>query len=99
MVWDPDINPDGLVETVRFHKMFLGGGSGESGYSKDGKSYAASTVHEDRPWELTLNAGEFIFSDNLENGGRANEPGLEDNDTSNDAYLFETQLVRTWHFE
>src|SRR5438067_5755754 len=98
MVWDPDINPDGLVETVRFHKLFASGSSGEGGYSKDGKNYVAPAPAQ-QPWELTMNLGEFIFMDNLENGGRASEPGLQDNDISNDAYLFVGQLVGTWHFD
>src|SRR5205814_3473676 len=34
LVWDPDINPAGLTETIAFHKMSLVGGAG--GPSGDG---------------------------------------------------------------
>lgn len=97
LVWDPDINPDGFVETFRFHKMFLDKGEAGGGYSKDGKSVAA-VAPEVRPWELTLNLGEFIFADNIENGNRVLEPGEVDTDTKNDAFLFEGQIVGTYHF-
>ncbi|MDP9292380.1 MAG: putative porin, partial [Verrucomicrobiota bacterium] len=94
LVWDPDINPQGLTETVKFHKLYFGGGSSGAAadYSKDGKSYAAteSTIHEERPWELTLNMGEFIFDDNAE--------GSFDNDAATDAYLFVGQLVGSYKF-
>jgi hypothetical protein len=56
LVWDPDINPDGLVEVVRFDKMDFFE-SKETGYTKDGKSVPATPL----PWELALNMGEFIF--------------------------------------
>jgi hypothetical protein len=96
LVWDPDINPDGLVQTVRFHKLFASSQKDE-GYPEDGK--AVTLAPPTQPWELTMNLGEFIFADNNENGGRASEPGLQDNDISNDAYLFVGQLVGTWHFD
>lgn len=97
LVWDPDINPDGFVQTVRFHKMFLGSGGDAGGYSKDGKTFAAAEPAE-RPWELTLNAGEFIFNDNVENGTVLSEPGTTDHDSSDDAWLFDAQLVGSYKF-
>jgi hypothetical protein len=92
LVWDPDINPQGAVETIAFHKLpFFGGSGGPSGdYSKDGKSFAPSEVRSDPPWELTLVAGQFIFDDN----GEFNL----DSDLSTDAYLFVEQLIATWKF-
>lgn len=96
LVWDPDINPDGLVETFRFHKMFSDKGVA-GGFDKDGKSVAAAPSIE-RPWELTLNLGQFIFADNFENGGRATEPGGVDKDLKDDAFLFEAQIVGTYRF-
>ena len=70
MVWDPDISPDGISESIALHKLFhLGGGSaGPTGYSKDGKSTVEPAVSGDSPWEFTLNAGQFIMSDNNEGG-------------------------------
>ena len=65
LVWDQDINPSGLVEQVRFHKLFSVGGQEPDGYTKDGKSVVSSkTVVTESPWELTLNAAQFIFEDN-----------------------------------
>lgn len=98
LVWDPDINPDGIVENVRFHKMFFGGGDTASGLSKDGKSTVGPAIREERPWELTLNMGQFIFSDNIENGLVITEPGIADNDPTYDAYLFEFQLQGSYKF-
>lgn len=101
LVWDSDINPDGLVEQINFSKMYFGGS--ESGLSKDGKTVVSSSVHEERPWELALNMGQFIFSDNFENGLYLTEPGFSSpsavhHDWSNDAYLFEFQLAGSYKF-
>ncbi|MEI6350368.1 MAG: putative porin [Verrucomicrobiota bacterium] len=91
LVWDPDINPSGLVEQVRFHKLFSVGGQEAEGYTKDGKSIASSkAVVEESPWELTLNAGQFIFDDNNEY--------LADSDSNTDAYLFVEQLQFSYKF-
>ncbi len=90
LVWDPDVNPSGLVENVALHKLW--GTHDDGGFSKDGKSVAAPQS----PFELSLVAGQFIFDDNLEGGGR--DPGVRDNDSTNDAYLFETQLIASYKF-
>ncbi|MHA3775347.1 putative porin [Verrucomicrobiota bacterium sgz303538] len=95
LVWDADINPTGITEQVTFHKFYFG--EVASGYSKDGKTVASTeVVHAERPWELTLIAGQFIFDDNFEGGGR--DPGERDNDLTTDSYLFETQLVASYKF-
>jgi hypothetical protein len=92
LVWDADINPQGAMETIAFHKMpIFGGSGGPSGdVSKDGKSFESSEVRSDPNWELTFVAGQFIFDDN-------NEFNL-DNDLNTDAYLFVEQLIATWKF-
>lgn len=89
MVWDPDITPNGLFETVAFHKMpiFDGEGGPTGDPSKDGKAVAEK---KSSSWELTLVAGQMIFDDN-------NEFAL-DNDLSTDAYLFVEQLIATYKF-
>ncbi|RYD84531.1 MAG: hypothetical protein EOP84_05265 [Verrucomicrobiaceae bacterium] len=97
LVWDPDINPTGLTEHIAFHKLFSTDekeGDSKGGYSKDGKTVAPAPY--ERPWELTLIAGQFIFDDNLEGGGR--DPGETDNDRTTDSYLFQTQLVGSYKF-
>lgn len=98
LVWDPDINPTGVTELVAFHRLFAGaGGYAKGGYSKDGKQVAILTP-EERPWELTLIAGQFIFDDNFEGGGSDLDDPTRDNDRTTDAYLFVTQLVGSYQF-
>lgn len=84
MMWDRDLNPTGFFESVAFHKL-----SDESmeGLDKDGNKVVTPV---EKPWELTLNAGQFIFDNNLE----ANF----DNDSSTDAWLFYTQVVGAYKF-
>ena len=91
LVWDNDINPTGLVQSIAFHKMHFGGGAtAAAGYSKDGKSHAPAEVLAVPNWELTLNAGQFIYDDNPESAF--------DNDSSTDAFIFQTQLVAAYKF-
>ncbi len=96
MVWDSDINPQGIVEVVEFHKMFgwetyTEPDTSKGGYSKDGKEMVAATRWNEPPWTLTLNAGQFIFDSN-------NEESDFDSDASWDSYLFVTQLVAGYDF-
>ena len=94
LVWDSDINPTGLTQSFALHKLWAGDPeSASSGYAKDGKSAAAAKPSEPK-FELFLNAGQFIFDDNLEGGGRDN--ATRDNDATTDAYLFQTQLVASY---
>jgi hypothetical protein len=94
LIWDPDITPTGVTETIAFHKMPIFGGSGgpTGGYAKDGKAVAPPEPSKpaESPWELTLVAGQFIFDDN----GEFNL----DSDLSTDAYLFVEQLIGTYKF-
>lgn len=90
MVWDPDINPSGLVEVFKFHKLFSCGEQETVEYAPDGKtvlSVKCSPV--ECPWTLSLIAGQFIFDDNQE----YNPSGF-----NTDAYLFEEQLLFTYKF-
>ena len=91
LVWDPDINPAGVVETISFNKLFGGGLAGPGGgYGKDGKTAAAPEVHSDSAWELSLVAGQLFYQDNNEfNFGT---------DLKTDGYLFVEQLIGTYHF-
>ena len=92
LVWDADINPNGLTESIAFHKMALFGGAGGPGgdSSKEGAVVADSAVRSAPAWELYLVAGQFIFDDN-------NEFNV-DSDLNTDAYLFVEQLLATWKF-
>ena len=51
LLWDPDINPSGIVEQIKLHKLLP-----ES-------PYTAPNAPE-RPWDLNFVAGQFIFADN-----------------------------------
>lgn len=90
LLWDPDINPSGLVELVKFHKLFNCGEEETIEYAADGKTVKSVSCHPiPCPWTLTLVAGQFIFDDNNE----FNPPGR-----NTDAYLFEEQLIFTYEF-
>ena len=91
LVWDPDINPGGIVETISLNKLFGGGHAGPAGgYGKDGKTVALPEIHSDSSWELSLVAGQLFYSDNNEfNFGT---------DLKTDGYLFVEQLIGTYHF-
>lgn len=99
MVWDNDINPEGLAEQWKHSFTFnLGGGTVESssgGYSKDGKSVAAPSVSEPFTLKLDLfaNFAQLIYDDvAIENplGGRAVSNGRLVPNT--DAYLLGWQI-------
>ncbi len=90
LVWDPDISPSGLFESIDLGKLIAPDDEGyaKAGFSKDGKSIPAEP-HK-RPWDLILNAGQMYYSDN-------NEFNF-DNDSSTDAMIFQTQLVASYRF-
>ncbi|MEI6352036.1 MAG: putative porin [Verrucomicrobiota bacterium] len=89
MTWDPNINPSGLVEQVKFHKLFADRGGEVDGYTKDGKAIVSSKdASFQSPWELTLVAGQFCFDDNPESSLSLNT----------DAFLFEEQLIVGYKF-
>ena len=71
MVWDPDINPEGLVEQFKHTFSFnVGGGKSPStaaeSYSKDGKTVATATSSEP-PAKISIdlfaNFGQFVYDD------------------------------------
>jgi hypothetical protein len=87
MVWDPDINPEGLAEQWKHTFNFtFGGGAAESsaqGYSKEGKNVAVTQTSSE-PFKLKIdvfaNFAQFVYDDaNPENplGRRATftQPG------------------------
>lgn len=92
LVWDPDINPDGITESLAIHKLVVGCHSEQAGYSKDGYGKDAksvvSTVQEELPWELTLNMGQLIYADNIEDAVGT--------DFNTDAWLFVEQAVASY---
>ena len=75
MVWDPDINPEGLAEQWKHTFTFGGGPPPPPSYSKDGKAVAPPPRSE--PFlnlDVFANFGQFVYDDaNPENplGARA----------------------------
>ena len=72
MVWDSDINPEGLAEQFKHSFSFnVGGGGGSSAavdsYSKDGKAIATSSVSSEAPKKVSVdlyaNFGQFVYDD------------------------------------
>ena len=69
MVWDADINPEGMAEQWKHSYNFSFGGGATTPaetYSKDGKS-AAAVQPAAEPWKLKLdlfvNLGQFLYDD------------------------------------
>ena len=66
MVWDPDINPEGLAEQWK-HTFNIGstGDEAQQSYSKDGKNVAAVTAKSEPFMKLDLfaNFAQFIYDD------------------------------------
>jgi polyhydroxyalkanoate synthesis regulator phasin len=106
MVWDGDINPEGLAEQWKHsYNLNFGGGSttaAAESYSKDGKS-AAATVVQAEPFkvklDLFMNLAQFVYDDsNPENplGARAVSGGrLVPN---SDAWLLAWQMGAKFNF-
>jgi hypothetical protein len=64
MVWDDDINPEGLAEQWK-HTFTIGGGAAEPvSYSKDGKNVAAPPPPEPLvKIDVFANFGQFVYDD------------------------------------
>jgi hypothetical protein len=92
LVWDPDINPDGISESLSIDKLFAGSSVEQAaGYSKDGKAVTTSGTKAEYPWSLTLIAGQFVYQDNKDNGV------VQDSDSAKtNAWQFVEQLVGTY---
>ncbi|MEO5721302.1 MAG: putative porin [Chthoniobacterales bacterium] len=105
MVWDGDINPEGIAEQYKhtFNLSFGGGNTTveRETYSKDGKSYRAAAASE--PTNMTIdvfaNFGQFVYDDvNPENPiGNAAVAGGRRVPTT-DAYLLGWQVGAKFNF-
>lgn len=66
MVWDPDINPEGLAEQWK-HTFNIGsvGGETEQSYSKDGKNVATAAAKSEPFMKLDVfaNFAQFVYDD------------------------------------
>jgi hypothetical protein len=111
MVWDPDINPEGMAEQWKHSFNFtFGGGGGEAApsYSKDGKSVATAQAAAE-PFKVKLdlfaNFAQFVYDDsNPENplGLRATnvQPGTSGAQRvpNTDAFLLAWQIGARLNF-
>ncbi len=100
MVWDGDINPDGMAEQWKHtFNLSLGGGAAGSSYGKDGKSVAAVSEPHKMSIDVFANFGQFLYDDNnpenpigspaIANGRRVPE---------NDAVMLGWQLGARFNF-
>ncbi len=100
MVWDPDINPEGLSEQYKY-TVKLGGGSAartETVADKDGKAVVTKEVPPTPGMTLDLfaNFGQFVYDDtNPENPVGPSPSGVPDDD----AYLLGWQVGARLNFD
>ncbi len=96
MIWDGDINPEGLAEQFKHTFNFSFGGGTSSGgvesYSKEGKT-ETSAARTSEPQKISVdlyaNFGQFVYDDtNPENPIGPNPTGLP----KNDSYLLGWQV-------
>ncbi len=91
MVWDSDINPEGLAEQFSHSFSFNVGGGGSSAaavesYGKDGKTMTTAAASTESPQKFTVdvyaNFGQFVYDDrNPENPIGANPTGVSRSDS------------------
>jgi hypothetical protein len=104
MVWDPDINPEGLAEQWKHSFTFnLGGGESAPSYSKEGGKGAVAAQAEGEPFKLKIdlfaNFAQFVYDDsNPENplGVRAVSGGKLT--PTADAFLLAWQVGAKFNF-
>jgi hypothetical protein len=105
MVWDPDINPEGLAEQWK-HTFTIGGGqAAPMSYSKDGKNVAPPPPEPSLKIDVFANFAQFVYDDsNPENplGARAtttaNTPGSSQLIPNTDAFLLAWQIGARFNF-
>ena len=107
MVWDGDLNPEGLTQQYKktFNLSFGGGSStaaAATDYSKDGKgSVAAATISEPTRMSIDVfaNFGQFVYDDqNPENPIGPNPIAGGREVPENDAYMFGYQVGAKFNF-
>jgi hypothetical protein len=104
IVWDPDINPEGLAEQWKHTFTFGGGPPPPSSYSKDGKAVAPPPPSE--PFlnlDVFANFGQFVYDDaNPENplGARSTTTanGSKQLVPNTDAFLLAWQVGARFNF-
>jgi hypothetical protein len=103
MVWDADINPEGMAEQWKHSFNFEFGGGSTATAATDAKDGKATAITSSEPWKLKIdvfaNFAQFVYDDaNPENPlGRR---GFTNNrlTTNSDAWLFAWQLGAKFNF-
>lgn len=86
LVYDPDVDPIGLVERIDFHKIFdMSFGEPVAAEGKEGKAPPPAPPAPGNALELSLIAGQFVFQNNNANSGSTQLKW--------DAYAFQQQLL------
>ena len=102
MVWDADLNPEGLAEQYKHtFNLSLGGGSSAAtaeSYSKDGKGGGATAVLAE-PYKMSIdlfaNFGQFVYDDsNPENPIGPTDDGVP----NTDSYMLGWQVGAKFNF-
>ncbi len=100
LVWDPDISPYGVSESISLDHLFAtkgeAGTAAVSGYGKDGKTVTSYTTggttgSDWGPFKLSFVAGQYVYDTN-------NSEAAIDGDAKNDAFQFVGQLVASYEF-
>jgi putative porin len=103
MVWDPDINPEGLAEQWKRTFVFGGGAPPPPSYGKDGKVVAGPPPE---PWlklDIFANFAQFVYDDaNPENplgaGATTTKNGGTQRVPNTDAFLCAWQVGARFNF-
>ena len=108
MVWDPDINPEGMAEQWKHTFVFGESAPAPSSYSKDGKdAKAVVPAKAPEPWmkiDVFANFGQFVYDDsNPENplGARSTTTANTGNNQlvpNTDAFLLAWQVGARFDF-
>jgi hypothetical protein len=86
LIYDPDLDPQGLVERIDFHKFFnMTFGEPVAADGKEGKAPPPAPPSPGNSLELSLIAGQFVFQNNNANSGSTQLKW--------DSYQFQEQLL------
>src|ERR1700732_5011105 len=90
LVYDPEVDPQGLVERIDFHKFFnMTFGEPIAADGKEGKAPPPPAPSPGNSLELSLIAGQFVFQNNNANSGSTQLKW--------DSYQFQEQLLAKLH--
>ena len=90
LIYDPEVDPQGLVERIDFDKFFnMTFGEPLAAEGKEGKAAPPPPAAPGNSLELSLIAGQFVFNNNNANSGSTQLKW--------DAYAFQQQLLAKLH--